>query len=129
MNMAAIHSRYLSRRLACLMAGLLLFTQLALAAQACMLPRPNPAHAFSDAMATEPCEGVPMNRAICLADCLKADQASLSIDYHFDLILPQATPLAEWYALQQVDPSARVLAVSRCPIGPPLQILFCSFQT
>ena len=127
--MAAFATRKLLKRLAQLTAGLLLFTQLALAAQACMLPGPNPAHAFSDAMASGECEGAPMDRATCLADCLKTDQAGPSANFNLDVILPPASPVAQSSALRQVDHLAIHAPASYCPSGPPLQILFCSFQT
>lgn len=127
--MAAIFSRILLKRLARLMAGLLLFTQLILSAQACMLPQPNPAHAFSDAMATEECAGVPMDRATCLADCLKADQASgPAVDFHFDVIPPSTFLVSALSPLPQVDSSAIHLPALHCRSGPLLQIVFCSFQ-
>lgn len=127
--MAAFATRKVLKRLAQLTAGLLLFTQLVLAAHACMMPQPNPAHAFSDAMTSGECEGVPMDRATCLADCLKTDQASFSAKVHFDVILPPASPVAELAALRQVDHPAILAPAPYCPSGPPLQILFCSFQT
>jgi hypothetical protein len=127
--MAAFATRKLLKRLAQLTLGLLLFAQVALAVQACMLPRADPAHAFSDAMASGECEGVPMDRATCLADCLKADQASPSVNFHFDVILPPASPVAGLTALRQVDHLAIHAPAPYCPSGPPLQILFCSFQT
>lgn len=127
--MAAFATRRLLKRLAQLTLGLLLFAQLALAAQACMLPRADPAHAFSDAMANGECEGVPMDRTACLADCLKADQASPSVNFHFDVILPPASPVAGSAALRQVDNLVLHAPAPYCPSGPPLQIRFCSFQT
>jgi hypothetical protein len=127
--MAAFATRKLLKRLAQLTAGLLLFAQLVLAAQACMLPQHNPAHAFSDAMASGECEGVPMDGAACLADCLKTDQASPSVNFHFDVILPPASPIAGLSALRQVDHLAIHAPAPYRPSGPPLQILFCSFQT
>ena len=126
--MAAFATRKLLKRLAQLTAGLLLFTQLVLAAQACMLPRHDPAHAFGDAMASGECEGVPMDRAMCLADCLKTDQASSSAYFILDVILPPASPVAELTALRPVDQPAIHAPAPYCPSGPPLQILFCSFQ-
>jgi len=94
-----------------------------------MMPQLNPAHAFSDAMAGGECEGVPMDRATCLADCLKADQASSSAKVHFDVILPPASPVAELAALRQFDHPAIHAPAAYRSSGPPLQILFCSFQT
>jgi hypothetical protein len=127
--MAAFATRKLLKRLAQLTSGLLLFTQLVLAAHACMLPQHNPAHAFSDAMSSGECEGVPMDRTTCLADCLKADQASSSVNFDFDVILPPASPVADLAALRQFDQPAIHPSAAYCPSGPPLQILFCSFQT
>jgi hypothetical protein len=70
-----------------------------------------------------------MDRTICLADCLKAAQASSSVDIHFDVILPPASSVAGLFALRQINPSAIHASAPYRPSGPPLQILFCSFQT
>ena len=127
--MAAILSRNLRKRLAQLMVGLLLFTQLVLAAQACMLPQPKPAQAFSDAMAMEQCEDVPMDRTTCLAHCLQYDQVSSpSVQFQFDAIVPSVVPTVNLSALWQVDFSGSATPVPPFSVGPPLQILFCSFQ-
>src|SRR5258706_5642406 len=115
--------------LARLVGGELLSTQLFLSAQACMLPAPDPARAFSDAMATEDCEGAPMGQNACLAHCLSADQiASTPQDIHFHAISPPAPPVVVLSALRQIDRSAPSWLVPRSTDGPPLQILFCSFQ-
>ena len=126
--MAAILSRSVFKRLAQLMVGLLLFAQLVLSAQACMLSRPDQAYTFNDTMATE--DGASMDKATCLAHCLKADQvSSLSVDSHFHATLSPASPVAVLSALHRADPSVMPLPFSRRSSGPPLQILFCSFQT
>lgn len=128
-GMASFATRRLLKRLAQLTIGLVVFAQVALAAQACMLQRADPARAFGDAMASGECGGVAMDRAMCLADCLKTDQASPSVKFHFDAILPPASPVAEWIALRKLDrPAIHVTAAYR-PSGPPLQIFFCTFQT
>lgn len=128
--MAAIFlSRSLLRRLAQGVVGLLLFAQFAVSAQACMLPQPSPAHAFGDAMAAEDCEGVPMPGAACLAQCLKDDQANSSADFHFHVVLPAVRAISADMALRSLDPSAASAAVRYSSNGPPLQVLFCSFQT
>lgn len=128
-SIAAFATRKLLKRLAQLTIGLLLFAQLALAVQACMLSRADPARAFGDAMASGECGGVPMDRAACLADCLKTDQAGPSAYIYFDAILPPGSPVAELIALQQFDRRAIHAPAAYRPSGPPLQILFCSFQT
>ncbi len=128
--MAAILSKNLLKRLALVMAGLLLLTQFVLSAQACMLSGCNPAYVLSDTMATEECEGAPMDKGTCLVYCLKADQASSpSVDFNFSVILPATFPVSGLFALWQADSSAIPPAVLPCASGPPLQILFCSFQT
>lgn len=127
--MGVFAKRKLLKRLAQVTMGLLLFAQLVLAVQACMLPRADPAHAFGEAMASGECGGVPMDRATCLADCLKTDQANFSVKFHFDAILRPASPIADLSALRQVDRPAIHAPDAYCPSGPPLQILFCSFQT
>lgn len=127
--MVAPFSKSFLRQLALFMGGLLLFTQLFLSAQACMLPMPSPARAFGDAMAAEGCEGVPMDQTTCLAHCLKADQiASTPQDVQFDAISPPVPSIVALSALRKIDPSASSWPVARSTNGPPLQILFCSFQ-
>jgi hypothetical protein len=122
-------SRRLLKRLAQLMVGLVLFTQLVLSAQACMLPQPTPAQAFGDAMAMEQCNDVPMDRTTCLAHCLQHDQASgPSVHFQIDATVPSVAPVVNLSALRQLDFSGRASPVPPCSVGPPLQILFCSFQ-
>jgi hypothetical protein len=127
---AILSKKLLIKRLSWVAAGLLLFSQLVLSAQACMLPGSNLAYVFNDAMATEGCDGVPMDKGTCLADCLKADQASgRPVDFHFDAIVPPASLIARLSALRLADSSSPSSCFSHYPSGPPLQILFCSFQT
>src|SRR5258705_5566724 len=127
--MVSIFRKSLLKQLALLLGGVLLFTQLFLSAQACMLPAPEPARAFGDAMATEGCDGVPMEQTTCLAHCLSADQiASTPQDVHFHAISPPVSPVVTLSALRQIDLSAPSWPVARSTDGPPLQILFCSFQ-
>lgn len=70
-----------------------------------------------------------MDRAACLADCLKTDQAGPSVNFQFDAIPPAASPIAELTALRQIGYPALHAPAPYSPGGPPLQILFCSFQT
>jgi hypothetical protein len=112
--------------LVCLTAGLLLFAQVAMAAQACMLGKAGSAGA-SQQMAMAGCEGVPMDAGACLARCLAADQAAASLDHHFYFVPPSLSIGSASFALHGTQaPVAHALPV---PGGPPLRILFCSYQT
>jgi hypothetical protein len=127
--MVTILSRSRLKRLARLIAGLLLFTQMVFSAQACMLPSLDSMHAFfNNTMMNEACDGVSMDQSTCIAHCLKADQASAPIDYHFHAMPPSVSTVAALPAPRQVDSSKPSPSTCRSG-GPPLQILFCSFQT
>ena len=127
--MGAMFSRYLLKRLASVMTGLLLFAQLTVAAQACMLAQPVSMPASGDAMAMGDCAGAPMDKAACQISCLKADQpANPPVDHHFDVILPPVSAVAELSAPRRTHTSAIPSLVSRSSGNPSLQILFCSFQ-
>lgn len=128
--MRAILLRYLLKRLALPLAGLLLFGQLALAAQACMLrPQAGAMQMSSDAMAMEECIGVPSDRSTRLVNCLKAEQpANPSADYHFPVILPPVSAVTGLSAPYPLHFSAIPSPILRHAGSPPLQILFCSFQ-
>lgn len=54
------------------MVGVLLFTHLAFAMQACVVPAMSPAMAIEEDPASEPCHGT--NGNLCLAQCLQTDQ-------------------------------------------------------
>ena len=101
--MNGVIKRNLLKRLAPLVAGLLLFAQLVVAAQACMLrPQPIAAQMPSDGMATEECSEAPVDPTPCLVNCLKADQpANPSADYHFPVIALSVSAVAELSALIQ----------------------------
>lgn len=128
--MRAILLRHLLRRLALPLAGLLLFGQLALATQACMLrPQSGSMQMSSDAMVMDECIGVPADTITRLVNCLKAEQpANPSADYHFPAILPPLTAVVGLSAPWQLHSSAIPSPVARYPGAPPLQILFCSYQ-
>lgn len=127
--MAKLFSKHFIQRLAVVVVGILLFTQVATATQFCALPQANPAHAFGNAMAMETCEGVPMSRWVCLADCLKADQISHTPAFDLDIPPLPAANLAELPTVEQIT---EVTVFPNAPQGDPgglsLQILFCSLQ-
>src|SRR5450759_2069038 len=54
------------------MLGVLLFSHLAFAVQACVVPAMSPSMAIEEDPASEPCHGT--NGNLCLAQCLQADQ-------------------------------------------------------
>lgn len=129
--MRATLMRCLLKRLALPLASLLLFGQVVLAAQACMLRAPSgPMQTSSDAMAMDECIGVPADTTTRLVNCLKAEQPfNPSADYHFPVILPPVSTVAEMPALQHLQFAAIPAPILRHAGSPPLQILFCSFQS
>lgn len=108
------------------MLGVVLALQFVLAAQACVLPL----SVSSTTTMTAPCEGTGMGTAACLIQCQKmADQVKPSVDFHFF-----ALPTRNVWAEALSAPPASRMAVAVSPLlqhsgGPPLQILFCSFQS
>lgn len=98
--------------------------QLVLAAHACVLPLP----ASQTPMAMAQCEGSGADSGSCLIQCQKtADQIKPSADFHLD-VLP--TPHHAWAKASVTQASRPVADASRAYLsaGPPLQVLFCSFQ-
>jgi len=113
------------------MVGLLLLSQLAVAAQACVLARVDPAYAFSEEMAPEGCEGMQGTQGeqnLCLAHCLQADQASQPTDFHFLAAALQLFATEPFPALLKPNLPSRQMLVRAPSSGPPLQIIFCTYQ-
>lgn len=111
--------------LVCLTAGLVLFAQVAMAAQACMLMKAVPAPA-SVSMAE--CDGVPMDNGACAARCLAADKAVTPTDHQAPVLsLPAVAPSGLAFADNHAA-SAHATAID-VPRGPPPRILFCSYRT
>jgi hypothetical protein len=123
-------TRKLIKRLALVAAGWLLLAQIALAAGSCMMqPATIPAQATGEVMAMDDCVAAPTDPAACLVNCLKADQpASYSVDYQFSLALLSLSAVGPLPALPQPDTPVSRLHVPSLTGGPPLQVLFCSFQ-
>jgi hypothetical protein len=111
--------------LVCVTAGLLLFTQLAMAAQACMLMKSGPA---SQEMVMAECDGVPMDKGVCLARCLAGDQVSVSPDHHAQFTLSSASTGQAGFAPAENRVSSAHVAAFHISHGPPLRIIFCSYQ-
>lgn len=110
------------------MVGLFLFAQLVVSAQACVLAQQGPAYAFSEEMASQECQGMPMGQNLCVAHCLQSDQASQPTDFHFLAVALSPSVTAPFPALLKPElPPCQMLARAASS-GLPLQILFCSYQ-
>ena len=112
--------------LGALTAGLLLFAQIVTAAQACTLAAQPfaPQHAMSDAS----CDGMPLDAAECLAHCGAQEQAAAP-DHSFHVDQVAVANFIAPFALPAIRGTSR-LAPWKCPgpAGPPLQVLYCSYQ-
>lgn len=115
-------SRCKRRWVACLAAGLLLFTQFAMASQVCTLAKPGLAQ-----QAMEGCDGTAMQKAACQAHCAVADQAGLSLDQHFTFVPPSAAIGVAAFPSHGIGGSFSHAAALRAA-GPPLRVLYCSYQ-
>ena len=101
--------------------GALLLAQVALAAQACVMPTFRPAAAFSGADAMPFCEQMqaPVD-VICLAQCLQADQA---VDSPHDLVAaPPATSSASRVQLAAFASPAPSPGAATLSTGPPVYL-------
>ena len=122
--MLGASSRSKRRWVACLAAGLLLFTQFVMASQACTLAKPGLAQ---QAMAVEDCDGTAMQKAVCQAHCAAADQAGLSLDQHFAFVPTADAITAAAFPSHRVRVPFGQSAALRAA-GPPLRVLYCSYQ-
>lgn len=123
-----MHARSRARKswLAGLMVGLLIVSQISVAAQACMLA--GMAGSPAAVMSQEGCDGAPMDGRPCRLYCLMQDQSAASPDQHL-LAVPASTS-AEHAAIAL--PAMRVSVLSSAAVlraGPPLRILYCSYLT
>ena len=110
--------------LAALIAGLLLFAQIATAAQACMLAEPWAPQTMSEAG----CDGMPMDGAECAARCGAQVQAPAP-DHSFHADQAAAANYLPSFVLPAVREVTRLVPRhSPGPAGPPLQVLYCSYQ-
>jgi len=111
-----------------LVAGLLFVSQVATAAQACMLGMAGSFPASVQAMQEAGCDSMPMDDSACRAHCLSQDQTAASPDqplYAFAVPAPAEHATIALPAAQNLFPSQ---SLARLPGGPPLRILHCSFQ-
>ncbi len=107
------------------MLGVLLYSHLAFAVQACVVPAMSPTMAFGEVTASEPCPGI--NGNLCLAQCLRADQ---TIDSNPQVIMsaPSLVTLVTDLAVELLPrrQNPRELLVAYHP-DPPICIQFCRF--
>jgi len=116
-------SRMSRRVVARIVAAALLFTQALVALADCRMPTRSPAAAIAAKPA--PCHEAPVEKNLCVAHCLAADQS---------LEKPQVTALAPALALVLVlheatpvlHSSSRTALLAPAAIGPPPRIRFQS---
>jgi hypothetical protein len=119
----------LSKKAVCLishvMLGVLLYSHLAFAVQACVMPAMSPAMAIDEDPASEPCHGI--NGNLCLAQCLQSDQTVDSnppVTIHAPSLVTLVTDLVVEPLPRQQGP--RTLLVAHHP-EPPICIQLCRF--
>ena len=115
-----------SKGLAFLTAGLLLFAQHVSATQVCMLV-PDRAGTASAEQMSDGCDATPMGPVNCSAHCQHADQSATSGADKLQFVAPVAYTSLAVPSVARIHPPQRASA-SRLPGGPPLRVLFCSYQ-
>ncbi len=126
--MVRVLKRRAIKNVALFMAGFLLFAQAVVAAQACMLTKPMAIHLLNSDDPAQDCDGVLLGKRLCLAHCVHADRANQAVDLHFLAVAPPVTEVVSLVPSWQ-DVRAPVSFSTVSAVGPPLQILFCSYQT
>ncbi|HEY5898893.1 MAG TPA: hypothetical protein VIV54_15095 [Burkholderiales bacterium] len=92
-----------------LLASVLLFAQFAIASQVCMV--------------------APMSDDGCLVQCIVQDQPVSSLDQHFHAVPPVIASAGIDFPLVATQAPKQLLPDTPLPAGPPLTVLFCSYQT
>jgi hypothetical protein len=108
-------------RTALLAAALLVFTQIAVAAEAC-------AAASAAAQADAGCT-MTMERELCLARCIAEVQATPTVDHPTELVVDSGPVRAARPQLSQPQAFALFGKPFVVPRSPPLRIVFCSYRT
>ncbi len=107
------------------MLGVLLYSHLAFAVQACVVPAMSPVMAFDEVPASEPCPG--LNGNLCLAQCLQSDQ---TVDSNPAVIInaPSLVTLVTHVVVEPLphSQSSRASLVAYHS-DPPICIEFCRF--
>ena len=107
-------------------ASLLVFAQIAIAAQACMLAERS--SALQQAMSEAGCDGIPVDTTECAARCgAQAQAAAPDHSFHADQVA--VANFFAPFALPAIREASRLVPrQSPGPAGPPLQVLYCSYQ-
>ena len=108
------------------MAALVAFAQFAMAAERCMIVH-EPASAEHQMSSDEQCDAMPMDKASCLAQCLGGDESVSTLN---PLFIAAIAPAPAW--MDFTLSGTRFVSVEHeapPPCGPPLQILYCSYQS
>lgn len=114
--------------LAGLVTGLLFVSQVATAAQACMLGMAGGFPASPVQAMPEGCESMPMAAAACQVRCLSHDQRAVSPDQPLHALIALAPAPRMAIDVPAVQCPSRSPSPARLPGGPPLRILHCSYQ-
>src|SRR5258708_28616213 len=109
-----------------LVAGFLLVSQLAMAAQACVLGTPAGVPASAPSVMQEDCDSMPMDAAACRVRCLTQDPSVASTEQPPNVFVAPAPAEHATIALATAQCSSKSASTARWPGGPPLRILPCS---
>lgn len=114
--------------LTALVAGLMFVSQIAGAAQACMVAMASSPASAAQAM-PEGCDGAPAGAAACRVRCLSQDQSTAPFDQPMQSVAILAH--AQHAAITPIVAPcpSQLFSAARLPGGPPLRILHCSYQT
>lgn len=107
------------------MLGVLLYSQLAIAVQACIVPAMSPAMAFDAEPASKPCHGI--NGNLCLAQSLQSDQ-TVNSNPPLTMNAPSSVTLVTDLVVAPLPrrQGPRALLVAYHP-DPPICIQLCRF--
>jgi hypothetical protein len=111
-----------------LLGGLLFVSQIAAAAQACMIAMAGSQQSPVQAMSQEGCDSTPMDAAVCRVRCLSQDQTAASPDQPLQAVAVSASLQQDAVAPIAVQCASQFSSAARLPGGPPLRILHCSYQ-
>ena len=126
--MRASCRRTTGKWLTALVAGLMFVSQIAGAAQACMVAMAGSPASAVQAM-PEGCDGAAMDAAACRIRCLSQDLGTTPFDQPIQSVAILAhAQHAAITPFGTLCPS-QLFSAARLPGGPPLRILHCSYQT
>jgi len=112
-----------------LVAGLLLVSQIATAAQACTLSVAGGVPASHVQVMQDDCDSISMDAAACQVRCLTQDPSVASTEQPPNVFVASAPAEHATIALAATQCLSKSASTARWPSGPPLRILHCSYQT